>query len=168
MTNEELVEVENILTVEAPRSPSIKRGANIMSRWREMVSNPQKITEETHRIAVAKLDGANIYLTPVLDRVHAIEPTTPMSYSFSETPDGALITLEIGGRDWKDNADVARNGTTCLTRCIPFIEDFISSNLGSSGCSLCGAAALQECSADCNVLEAKLLLSSMERILYNA
>jgi len=166
MKNEELTEVQNILASTSTTPGNIKRCKSLMTKWRDKVENPQKITEETHRIAVAKLDKADIYMVPVLDRVHAIEPTTPISYTFNETPDGALVTLKIGGRDWKDDENVARNGATCLTRCLPFVEDFITSNLGSAGCALCGAAALQECSADCAVLEAKLLLSSMERILF--
>lgn len=120
-------------------------------------------SSEIHRLlSHSDNDTLALHITPILDRMHAIEPETKVKYELIEEGDDLNIKLEIGPRRFevvKHSTDLVK----LLYRSMPFLEAFIQANKGSDGCVACGAGPQEICNASCSVLEAELVLRALER-----
>jgi len=121
--------------------------------------------KETHRIAtIGQVDSVELYITPLLERIHSISPTTRLRHSFDVDEGGAvLVCLEVGQRNYE--ADEIIKDRDLFGRIEVIMENYISANKGSDGCALCGAKPKQQCVSTCEVLEAELCLSSLRRVM---
>lgn len=126
---------------------------------------PTKLTSEIHRIAtINNIGSVKVYLSPVIDRLHSISPTRHLSYDFSVDSEGAvLLKLTVGEPNFA--AEEIIHSRSLFSRLEAVVENYISANRGSDGCTLCGAAAKQQCLSTCDALEAELCLSSLRHVM---
>jgi hypothetical protein len=124
-----------------------------------------RTTCEIHRIAtIDNLNSVKLYITPLLERVHRVSPTTLLRHAFDIGPDGAvLVKLEVGQTNYSKE-EIIRS-RALLERLETIAESYVSANKGSDGCVACGAPPKAQCMSTCAVLEAELCLSSLRKVL---
>lgn len=171
MNNTKLMEAHSLLkgVIDRGRTPdeSVYASFRILDEYVELIGLREKATGEYHKLFSSNgRDSVSLYIIPILNRMHAIEPTTPVKYSFdfNEEMDG-ILKLEIGPREFSDSSKSSLHDRELLRRSRQYIEAFISANKGSDGCVECGAGPGELCHATCSVLDATLLLASIERTL---
>ena len=161
----EILTAERLLAESGVKNDKVLAAFTILNNYSDLVTHGTG-TKETHKLATAESsDTLLLYITPVLDRMHMIEPQTPVGYEFNEDEEKNLtLTLSIGPRKFIAETDsYAANGL--LYRCRPLLEAYIQANKGSDGCVSCGAGPKEICHATCPVLEAELILTSMDKLL---
>lgn len=166
MDNKELIRVhhavEDALKAD-PQNEHLTFANRLLSEYTERLENANLKGSEIHRVASAEGRDLHIYLTPILDRMHVLEPTTPVKYSFGVADSGdPTLTLETEGRSFSANGDV--DEVRLLRRCSPFLESYVEERKTSSGCSECGAKRREMCLENCSVLEAEILLGTIRRL----
>lgn len=166
MDNRELMHVYGAIEDaerEGNSSKALSFAKRKMGEYVSRILEPKLASAETHRIG--KIDGPDtmhLYLTPVFDRLHALEPTTPVSYGFLVDGDDLKVCLDIRGRTFSaaKNVDEIR----LLRRTEQFLEVYIEERKGPGGCSECGARFNQMCLENCSVLEAVIVLNTIRGI----
>lgn len=125
---------------------------------------PRMLTE-THRIAtVDEVDSIKLYITPILERLHRISPSTDVKHSFDVAADGAiLVHLSVGQESYTAHQIIKTRAL--FERMERIVENYINANKGSDGCAICGAGPKQPCITECEVLEAELCLSSLRHVI---
>lgn len=124
-----------------------------------------RMLTETHRIATLdEVDSVKLYITPLLERLHRISPSTDIKHSFDVGADGAiLVRLSIGEECY--TAQQIIKTRALFERMERIVENYINANKGSDGCAICGAGPKQPCITECEVLEAELCLSSLRHVI---